>query len=215
MSVAAGLGACIICESIKRSEFTALTLSISLGAVTPIVMGLHLRNWMAYKCPIKSFIDVPSHGGLALDYNNAAFFLIGLVIMTENFGANQQANYADILLPILGGVFLGYSLSKIRIICSFKTVRSKLGQKNYEYLSPLFFSVLSAQMFQPIYMYPSTARTIVPYTWAQLSYFIVSAVICTIALCSFGWSLQHVEMSYHSIFASMNLVITVISFILH
>ena len=83
MSVAAGLGACIICESIKRSEFTALTLSISLGAVTPIVMGLHLRNWMAYKCPIKSFIDVPSHGGLALDYNNAAFFLIGLVIMTE------------------------------------------------------------------------------------------------------------------------------------
>jgi hypothetical protein len=128
ISVAAALGACFVCESLNHTEFTALTLTISLGAVTPIVMSLHLRNWMAYKCPIKSFIDVPSPGGLALDYNNAAFFLIGLVILTENFGANQATDYISILFPILGGIFLGYSLSKIRILCSFKKVRSKLNQ---------------------------------------------------------------------------------------
>jgi len=73
-------------------HFPFITI-INFGAVTPAVFNFHLRKWMAYKCKIPNFIDVPTQGGLGVDYLNFAVTIVGVICLGENFGT--EANIFD------------------------------------------------------------------------------------------------------------------------
>lgn len=47
-------------------------------------------------------------------------------------------------MAFVSGIFLGIGLSQVRILCSFKMVRAKSLQQNYNFMKPFFFTFLFA-----------------------------------------------------------------------
>jgi hypothetical protein len=69
----------------------------------------------------------------------------------------EYDNIVSIALSALSGILLGLGLAKVRILCSFKTVRDINGEQYYSYLMPLFFTLLISQLLIPAFMLPSIA----------------------------------------------------------
>jgi len=123
----------------------------------PLVLNLHVRKWQAYKCKLPNFIEVPTQGGIGLDHLNLAVAIVGAVCLGENFGTEQSiftynkdipieytySTLVAIFASFISGCLLGYGLAEIRILCSFKNVREKLYKQNYNYLKPLFYTLLA------------------------------------------------------------------------
>jgi len=156
---------------------------------------------MAYKCKIPNFVDVPTQGGLGLDNLNFAVMLVGIITLAEMFGTKTTTiglattftydNMVAIIFAFLAGLCLGYGLSEVRILCSFKMVRTKLYKQNYNYLKPLFYTLLVGQVTIPSMMYPSVAQDNQPnaYSLVKAGYFLAASVVVCLGLMSFGWAL--------------------------
>ena len=114
---------------------------------------------------------MPSCGGFFVDV-----LAFAIVVVAVWFGSPT--------MPLYSGVFIGWAMAELRILCSFKMVRDKLQMQNYNYLKPVFYMLLFAQMIVPAFI---TQHRI--FTWTQIIYFIAAAVVLFIALVAIGQTL--------------------------
>ena len=129
MTIVIGLGFYVAATAYIDIHYFSLVNIISLGAVTPAVFNVHLRYWMAYKCKIKNYIELPSGCGLCLDFFNFLLVIVGTIILALQFGTDtsilrirniegeviktveQFKNLVGILMAFASGLFLGVGLS--------------------------------------------------------------------------------------------------------
>ena len=129
VTIVIGLGFYVAATAYIDIHYFSLVNIISLGAVTPAVFNVHLRYWMAYKCKIKNYIELPSGCGLCLDFFNFLLVIVGTIILALQFGTDtsilrirniegeviktveQFKNLVGILMAFASGLFLGVGLS--------------------------------------------------------------------------------------------------------
>ena len=115
--------------SLKIVNFSNYSLVnvICFGGIGPAVYNIHLRKWMRHKCRIKSYIEVPAQCGICLDYINVCCVALGsAILLLQGLSTSSQSLSLAVLLAFLAGCFLGYGLSEMNILCSFKLIRAKL-----------------------------------------------------------------------------------------
>lgn len=171
--------------------------SIVIGfGLVPCIVNLRVRLWMAYQCKIQNYVDLPSESGLCVDLINLVLSFGGITI----FAISHSNNWLPIVLASLSSILIGIGIGEVRIICSFKMVREKLVQKNYDFHVPLVATLMISQIFLPIIIYPSTAMPQTERTFLTHGlFYLCNGVLSAILLAFAGSAITHVELSTNSL----------------
>lgn len=86
---------------------------LSIFGLIPVAMNLKVRFWLIFECKIQNYVDMPSCGGFFVD-----ILLFAIIAVAVWFGSPE--------MPLYSGVFIGWAIGELRILCSFKMVRDKL-----------------------------------------------------------------------------------------
>lgn len=150
-----------------ENQFQSMMTLMMFAGVLPCVFNLRVRLWMAGFSAHQNFFrvdhEVPTSCGLAGDWVNlilvtaALIFIISglftgaLVKTTDQTSSNTEEmqqkltkNVVAICMSLVSAVLLGVACAEVRILCSFKEIRSQLKQQNYNYLKILFWTMLAS-----------------------------------------------------------------------
>lgn len=183
---------------------------IIFGGILPAILALRVKYWMVYTCRQPQLLQDISMSKLSFvqDVGMLIVTLVGFALILSTFSEMQiethmqTDNITAACFSLLSGIFLGLGLAEIRIVCRFKNIRALEGKQNYYFLKPLFWTLLTSQMVVPAFMYPSLATQGEQghkYSGKKMLFFILSAILISIMLCSIGAALQHSEISNGSI----------------
>lgn len=190
---------------------------MSFGSIVPCIYNLHLRMWIRYKCKINSFVEVPTQAELCIDWFNIAFSIVGAAIIAF-LGFYHNSNTFHIgtvatILNVAGSILIGIGLGEVKILCSFKMIRSKMNLRNYNYLAPLFFFLVMNQCLAPLPMYQTSFDKIV-YHKAKIIFYLVGSVVVGLGLFAIFNALEHVTVHNHSLPLCMNILVVLSTLLL-
>ena len=138
---------------------------IIFGGLTPAVLAMRVKFWMVYQCQQRQFLydDHVSPASFVKDIILFVLAFVGFALILATFSqiyaasSLERGNLLAICFCLISGVCIGLGLAEIRILCRFKEVRTNERKQNYYFLKPLFWTLLTAQVIVPAFMYPSLA----------------------------------------------------------